>query len=86
MEAILEVDGAHCASCVFAIEHQGRKVPGVRELRLDAAAGRMRVEYDGDRESLERICSLVERLGYRARIRESTSVRTTPATSNCQGW
>ena len=32
--AVLDVNGARCASCSFAIEHMGRKVPGVEEVRV----------------------------------------------------
>ena len=67
--AILEVDGAHCASCSYAIEHMGRKVPGVEEVRVHPDSQEIHVRYGGDPESLEQIIRIVARLGYEARLR-----------------
>jgi copper chaperone CopZ len=73
-EAILDVSGANCASCVYAIEHLGRKVQGVTDVEVDAAHGEIRVFYGGNPGSLERIADIVRRLGYDARVRwESVS-------------
>ena len=67
--AILDVNGATCASCVYAIEHLGRKVQGVSEVRVDAAKQEIRVHYEGNPGSLEQIAEVVRRLGYRAAVR-----------------
>lgn len=66
---VLEVNGARCASCVYAIEHMGRKVPGVREVRVDPASQEIRVTYSGDEAALDGIIQIVARLGYEARRR-----------------
>lgn len=68
-EAILDLRGGHCASCAFAIEHLGRKVPGISEVRVDTANSVIRVLYEGDPACLERIVEGVSRLGYAARLR-----------------
>jgi len=68
--AILDLQGAHCASCVYAIEHLGAKVEGVSEVRVDAGRGEVRVRYQGDPGSLERIVQIVKRLGHEARVRQ----------------
>ena len=70
--AILDLDGAHCASCTYAIEHLGRKVQGVTDITVDAAQQEIRVEYEGNPGSLERIVEIVRRLGYEASIRWET--------------
>jgi copper chaperone CopZ len=70
--AILDLDGAHCASCAYAIEHLGRKVQGVTDIAVDSAQGEIRVEYKGNPGSLERIVEIVRRLGYEASIRWET--------------
>lgn len=67
--AILDVNGASCASCVYAIEHLGRKVQGVSDVRVDAAHREIHVRYAGNPGSLERIAEVVKRLGYDARVR-----------------
>ena len=72
--AILDIDGANCASCVYAIEHLGRKVQGVSDVQVDAAQQEIHVQYSGNPGSLERIAEVVRRLGYDANVRwESVS-------------
>ncbi len=67
--AILDVTGANCASCAYAIEHLGRKIQGVSDVQVDAAQQEIRVQYSGNPGSLERIAEVVRRLGYDARVR-----------------
>jgi len=67
--AILDVNGARCASCTYAIEHMGRKVPGVQEVRVNPGSQEIRVTYSGDEAALERIIDIVARLGYEASVR-----------------
>jgi copper chaperone CopZ len=72
--AILDVNGANCASCAYAIEHLGRKIQGVEDVKVDAANQEIHVRYGGNPGSLERISEVVRRLGYEARVRwESVS-------------
>mgnify|MGYP000543854975 CR=1 FL=1 len=66
---ILDLEGAHCASCAYAIEHLGRKVKGVAEISVDSASRQIRVTHEGDSAVLEKIIEIVERLGYRAGLR-----------------
>jgi len=67
--AVLDLQGAHCASCVYTIEHLGRKVQGVSDVRVDAAKQEIHVQYGGNPGSLERIAEVVRRLGYDAEVR-----------------
>jgi copper chaperone CopZ len=67
--AILDVDGANCASCAYAIEHLGRKVQDVTDIKVDAAQHQIHVRYGGNPGSLERISEVVRRLGYEAKVR-----------------
>ena len=75
--AILDLEGAHCASCAFTIEHLGRKVQGVSAVTVDTAAHQVHVRYQGNPGSLERIAEIVRRLGYDAKVRWD-SVRQSP--------
>jgi len=67
--AVLDVNGARCASCSFAIEHMGRKVPGVEEVRVYPDSQEIHVRYSGDPEALGQIIRIVSRLGYEAHPR-----------------
>ena len=67
--AVLAVNGARCASCTYAIEHMGRKVPGVQEVRVNPGSQEIRVTYSGEESALERIVEIVARLGYEASVR-----------------
>jgi copper chaperone CopZ len=67
--AILDVNGANCASCAYAIEHLGRKIQGVTDIKVDAAHQEIHVRYEGNPGSLERISEVVRRLGYEAKVR-----------------
>jgi copper chaperone CopZ len=33
--AVLDLEGAHCAFCVYTIEHLGRKVQGVKDIKVN---------------------------------------------------
>jgi copper chaperone CopZ len=70
-QAVFDLEGAHCGSCAFAIEHSGRKIKGVDYIRVDPGARRIYVDYHADDGALEKIVDIVDRLGYRAVLRES---------------
>ena len=67
--AVLDLEGAHCASCAYTIEHLGRKVQGVQDIRVVADKGEVHVAYEGNPGSLERIVEIVKLIGYSASIR-----------------
>lgn len=68
-KAIIDLKGASCASCAYTIEHLGRKIQGVRDVRVDTGNHQIQVEYEGNPGSLERIVEIVKRIGYNASIR-----------------
>jgi copper chaperone CopZ len=67
--AVLDLEGGNCAACTYTIEHLGRKVQGVSDVRVDAGSGEIQVQYEGNPGSLEQIAQIVKRLGYEARVR-----------------
>lgn len=73
--AVLDLEGAHCTSCAYTIEHLGRKVEGVKEIRVVTDTGEAHVDYDGNPSSLERIVEIVKRIGYNASIRSESFAR-----------
>jgi copper chaperone CopZ len=68
-KAVLDLEGAHCASCAYTIEHLGRKVDGVKDIRVVAATGEAHVDFEGNPGSLEKIVEIVRHIGYDASIR-----------------
>jgi copper chaperone CopZ len=70
---ILDVNGAHCASCAYAIERLGRKVDGVSEVAVSSSTQEIRVTHAGNPGALEKIIDIVRRLGYEARLRRDTA-------------
>lgn len=67
---VLDVKGATCPSCAFTIERAGRRVAGVREVRVDVNTHEIRVEYDGNPDALRGIEAIVSRLGYEAKVKD----------------
>jgi copper chaperone CopZ len=70
-KAVIDLIDATCTSCAIAIEHAGRRLPGVTEIYVDRATSTVQVEYDGESEVLDQICTVVARIGYEARIRST---------------
>jgi copper chaperone CopZ len=68
-KAILDLEGGTCTSCTIAIEHLGRKIEGISDIFVDRGTSTIQVEYDGDRNALERIVQFVDKIGYEASIR-----------------
>lgn len=68
--AAFDLEGATCMSCVYTIEHVGRKLKGVRDVCVDVATKKIHVEYDGSSDTLDRIAEIVEKIGYRATLAE----------------
>ena len=67
--ATLDLNGAHCASCAYTIEHLGRKVQGVKDVHVVTGKQEIHVSYKGNPGSLEKIVEIVRHLGYEASIR-----------------
>ena len=67
---ILELEGAHCGSCAFTIEHVGRKIRGIEEVFVKASEGRVYVDYSGSEEVLNKVADIVKKIGYEARVVE----------------
>lgn len=67
-KGLLKIVGAHCGSCVYAIEKVGRKLPGVTRVRVYVNSEEIEVEYDGDSIVLDRIRDLVVRIGHDSEV------------------
>jgi len=62
--------GMHCASCAGLIERKIKKLPGVKEARVNYGAEKARVVFDSGLVDEERIKAAVKAAGYRAEIAE----------------
>ncbi len=62
----LGLSGMYCAACAITIEDALLKVPGVREVQVQATSQRARILVDPAQVSLSAMVSAVQRVGYRA--------------------
>lgn len=61
----LDVQGVHCAACVWLIEQVFGRHPAGRQLRLNPALGSVEILWDTDRGDLREFMREVEAFGYR---------------------
>jgi Cu2+-exporting ATPase len=62
----LGLSGMYCAACSITIEEAIKRVPGVSDVQVQAAAQRARILIDPGRTKLSEIVAAVQRAGYRA--------------------
>lgn len=74
------VDGLHCAACLWLIEHALRAQPAVTRARLSSATSRLTVDWSGSDADAARLVAVVEKLGYRCRPVDISSLETETAT------
>jgi len=70
---ILKVEGAHCASCAYAIERQGRKLEGVREVRVYPGRRQVHVQHEAGYNVVGEMAAVVKRLGCHATVHDESS-------------
>lgn len=68
-KAVLDLIGATCTSCAITIEHVGRKIDGISDIYVDRGTSTIQIEYDGNHEALDKVCDLVDRIGYEAKVK-----------------
>lgn len=64
--ALLQLDGVHCAACVWLVERLSRVTAGVVESRLDFRRARVSLVWDTGVTSLSRLARALDGLGYPA--------------------
>jgi copper chaperone CopZ len=69
-EGKLQLNGANCPSCAYAIEKHSRKIPGIEDVHVDVVNKMIHVKYDGETSKLEKIAGMVKQLGYHAEVIE----------------
>ena len=61
----LDVQGIHCAACVWVIETLFRRQPGARDIEVNPGLGRLRFRYDVDTFPVRDYLEHLAKLGYR---------------------
>ena len=69
----LNLDGVHCAACLWLIERLPDQVEGVQSARLDLARARLTLTWNPSTLPLSHVVRWLARFGYRAHPAGSTS-------------
>lgn len=73
-EAVIDVKGMTCNSCVNHVGAALRRLPGVTTVEIKLAEGEARIVFDPALVTTSAMVSAVEEEGYEARTRESRAV------------
>lgn len=68
---VLSVDGADCFSCRYAIEHNGKKINGVRSVEMHADTHEIHMDYENNDTAPRQMIDIVKRLGYNASVKQT---------------
>lgn len=63
-ETLITIGKIHCSACVWLNERVVSEQTGVLETRINFATGRMKLIYDRNRIDLNKIFSLIRKIGY----------------------
>ena len=85
-EALLGLDGLHCAACVWVVEEMGHRIPGVDEMRVDLASARLRVSFDPKRVRLSEVAEKLATLGYTVQALDASRERQRQAQARKERW
>lgn len=64
----IKTTGMHCNSCAMLIQMTVEDLPGVEDVKADAAAGTTQVTYDPDLLTPEQIAEAIRGAGYGAEV------------------
>lgn len=63
---VLRASGFSCPSCVSKIDKQLSRIPGVRDVQVQFASGRIKVDHDPDAVEVDQLVAAVKKAGYDA--------------------
>lgn len=72
--AVLEIRGMACSSCAATVRAMLVRTPGVARVDVSAERAEGIIEFDAARVKPADLLGVVERLGYQARLEESTDL------------
>lgn len=64
---LLRAEGFACPSCVSKIEKQVGRLDGVEDVKVHFASGRVEVDHDVTKVSVEDLIAAVDRAGYKSK-------------------
>lgn len=83
-EKVLHIEGMSCNGCETIIENKLSKIDGVYEINVSYKSGRLDINYDPDKVSIEEIISIIERLDYKVKNEVEPPNNPTEKNSNSQ--
>ncbi|MFD0897480.1 heavy-metal-associated domain-containing protein [Loigolactobacillus binensis] len=63
-KAIMQLDNLTCPSCMQKIEGALKQQTGVSEIKVLFNAAKVKVDFDTNQTTAEKLAAVVERLGY----------------------
>ncbi len=76
VENTFTIEGMTCASCAAAVERVTRKIDGVIQSNVNLATEKLKISYEPSKVKISDIKNAVEKAGYKAIMKEETSVDT----------
>lgn len=68
--AIITVEGMSCANCAKGIKAMLKRTPGVITVEVSFERREAVVDYDADQTSREKIVEAINKLGYKASVKQ----------------
>ena len=72
-EAVIDIEGMVCHSCVNNIETNIKDKPGVIDIKVSLEASSARVKFDSSVITAEKIADMIDDMGFEAKVSGSTS-------------
>ncbi|HLD17856.1 MAG TPA: heavy metal translocating P-type ATPase [Patescibacteria group bacterium] len=70
---VLTITGMHCTSCAGVIERALKKLPGIKEARVNFAAEKAHIVFDATATDETTVIETIRKIGYRAESAASTT-------------
>lgn len=64
LSLVLVLENVHCSACAWLVQHYLARYPGVHQVRLDVADGRLKLVFDPAKTPLSELAAALSRLGY----------------------
>lgn len=64
---LLRAEGFSCPSCVTKIEKQVGRLDGVENVTVHFASGRVEIDHDESKASVEELIRAVDKAGYKSK-------------------
>lgn len=62
----LQITGMHCTSCAMSIDGDLEDTEGVKKAQTNYAKSTTEVEFDPEQVTVERLCRVIGKTGYKA--------------------